>query len=101
MSFADSLLKEFSKDQFVVQLLKTIPDHVGSIEQLRSRFFNKLDKECRNLALFRRDDELSLGKYVVGYLQGSLITRCGTCFFKTAFDLSCLKLLPKPYFISA
>jgi DNA/RNA-binding domain of Phe-tRNA-synthetase-like protein len=72
----NSLLKEFPDDELVKALLKTIPDEVGSVERLRVRFFDKVDKVCRRVAVFKNDEEITLWKYLLGTLQASLTARC-------------------------
>jgi hypothetical protein len=70
------LLNEFSGDEFAVLLLKTIPDSIGSSEGLKERFFNKIDKTCRKVAVFKEEERITIWKYIVGCIQGSLVSRC-------------------------
>ena len=71
-------MQEFADDEVVKVLLRSIPEEVGSLERLRERFFNKVDKVCRRVAVFKDDENtITLWKYVLGTLQASLTTRCG------------------------
>ena len=77
ISSLEALLQEFPDDELVKVLLTSIPDELGSTEQLRERFFNKVDKVCRRVAVFKDDDTITLWKYFLGIIQASLTTRCG------------------------
>jgi len=72
----EKLLKEFKEDEFVVLLLKTIPDTVGSSEALKERFFDKIDKTCRRVAVFKSEENITLWKYIMGNVQAVLVSRC-------------------------
>jgi hypothetical protein len=71
------MVQDFTDDQFASQLIATLPEKVTSFEDLKQRFFDKLEPTCRKTMVLKDGEKLSLIKYALGSLESALIARCG------------------------
>lgn len=71
------MVKDFKEDAFASQLIKSLPEKVTSFEDLKQRFFDKLEPTCRKTMILKEGEKLSLWKYALGSLESLMIARCG------------------------
>ncbi|XP_021951987.1 MICOS complex subunit MIC60 isoform X2 [Folsomia candida] len=70
------MVKDFKEDAFASQLIKSLPEKVTSFEDLKQRFFDKLEPTCRKTMILKEGEKLSLWKYALGSLESLMIARC-------------------------
>lgn len=71
------MVQDFNDDQFASQLILSLPENVTSFEDLKQRFFDKLEPTCRRTMILKDGEKLSLWKYALGSLESAMIARCG------------------------
>jgi len=70
------MVQDFNDDQFASQLILSLPETVTSFEDLKQRFFDKLEPTCRRTMILKDGEKLSLWKYALGSLESAMIARC-------------------------